>query len=166
MTDIQKIDYSGRTVDLLLLKTILDVPVVNRRVDIDADGDPMIVSGIEKMAQRYALSFINAMGSTKFRQGHGTNIVPRVGAGMVYSMATLETAAAEANLLAFRQMQAADMAADAEGDATPDDERITSSTVYDLVFSREKAMVRISVRLATAAGKSYVYIIPVAVGVH
>ena len=66
----QKIDYSGRTVDLLLLKTVLDVPTVNHRVSLDADGTPMIVSGIEKMVQRYAIAFINAIGSTKHNAAH------------------------------------------------------------------------------------------------
>ena len=65
MNDVrQKIDYSGRTVDLLLLKTVLAVPVVNKRVGLDVSNvvdEPMIVAGVEKMAQRYALAFINAM---------------------------------------------------------------------------------------------------------
>ena len=164
MNSRQKIDYSGRTVDLLLLKTVLAVPAVNKRVDMDVSNvvdEPMIVSGVEKMVQRYAIAFINAMGSTKFRLYHGTEIVPMVAAGRVYSMATLESAAAEANLLAGRQIMLAD-----EGEETPDDERLVSSDVVDLEFSRERSMVRISVKLTTAAGDSYVYIIPVGIGVH
>lgn len=164
MNSRQKIDYAGRTVDLLLLKTVLAVPAVNKRVGLDVSNvvdEPMIVSGVEKMAQRYAIAFINAIGSTKFRHGHGTEIVPRVSAGMVYSMATLESSAAEANLMAGRQIMMAD-----EGNETPDDERLVSSDVVDLEFSRERSMVRISVKLTTAAGDSYVYIIPVGVGVH
>ena len=157
----QKIDYSGRTVDLLLLKTVLGVPVANKRVDLDISEDPMIVSGVEKMVQRYAIIFINAMGSAKFRQRYGTNIVPNVGRGMVYNMSTLEAAAAEANLLASNQIKAADADED-----TPDDERMVSSEIIDLKFYRETAGVMISVRLTTAAGKSYVYIIPVSAGVH
>ena len=159
-----KVDYAGRTVDLLLLKTILDIPVVNRRVGIDVSnvsGEPMIVSGVEKLAQRYAICFINAMGSTKFVQYHGTNIVPQVANGHVYNMSTLEAESALANLHARSQIIAAD-----EGEDTPDDEKLVASDVIDLVFSRERAMVRISVRLTTAAGKSYVYVIPVAVGVR
>lgn len=163
MGKFSKVDYAGRTVDLLLLKTILDVPVVNRRVDIDVSnesGEPMIVTGVEKLAQRYALCFINAMGSTKFVQYHGTNLVPQVARGFVYNMGTLELESALANMHAKSQI----MAADSEED-TPDDERLVSSDIIDLVFSREKAMVKISVKLTTAAGKSYVYSIPVAVGV-
>ena len=156
-----KVDYAGRTVDLLLLKTVLAVPVVGKRVGLDVSDDPMIVSGVEKMVQRYAVSFINAAGSTMFRPSHGTDIVPDVSAGLVYNMATLETAASEANLLAFRSMALAD----AE-EETPDDERLVDSEVVDLEFSREESKVMISVKLTTAAGKSYVYIIPVGVGVH
>lgn len=161
---LQKIDYAGRTVDLLLLKTILDVPVLEKRVGIDVSnvvGEPMIVTGIEKMVQRYAIAFLNAIGSTKFCPNHGTDIVDSVANGRVYNMATLESAAAEANLLAGRQLKMAD----AEED-TPDDEKLVSSDIEGLEFSRAKSKVRISVRLTTAAGKSYVYIIPVDVGVH
>lgn len=156
-----KVDYAGRTVDLLLLKTVLAVPVSNKRVGLDVSDDPMIVTGVEKMVQRYAISFINAVGSTMFRQSHGTDIVPAVATGRVYSMPTLETAAAEANLLAFRSLALAD----AEED-TPDDERLVDSEVIDLEFSRSESKVKISVKLTTAAGNSYVYIIPVGVGVH
>ena len=83
-------------------------------------------------------------------------------AGLVYNMATLETTAAGANLEALRQMTISD----AEEDETPDDERIVDSEVTNLEFSREKSKIKISVRLTTAAGNSYVYIIPVGVGVH
>ena len=161
MSSNSKIDYAGRTVDLLLLKTVLDVPVVNKRVGIDVSDDPMIVSGVEKMVQRYALLFITAMGSAKFRPDHGTNMIPKVAKGLVYSMATLESAAAEANLMARRQVMAGDV-----GEDTPDDEKLVASDVVGLEFSRAKASVMVSVRLATAAGKSYVYIIPVGIGVH
>ena len=161
---IKKVDYSGRTVDLLLLKTVLDVPVVNKRVGIDVSnvvGEPMIVSGIEKMVQRFVVLFVNAIGSTKFRSGHGTDIVPSVGHGLVYNMATLESAAAEANMLASRQMYISD-----SYEETPDDEKLVDSKVVGLEFSRQKSMVRISIRLTTAAGDSYTYIVPVPVGVH
>lgn len=161
MNRMNKIDYSGRTVDLLFLKTVPSVPVAGKRVDLDVENDPMIVSGIEKMVQRYAIAFINAMGSTKFASGHGTNLVPDVAAGRVYDMSTLEAEAAESNLLAFSQLTKAD----AE-EETPEDERLVASEVIDLEFSREDATIRISVRLTSAAGVSYVYIVPVGIGVH
>lgn len=160
----QKVDYAGRTVDLLLLKTVLDVPAVNQRVQVDvSDGadEPMIVTGIEKLVQRYALLFLNALGSTKFRPNHGTNLIPRASRGMIYSMATLESSAAEANLFASRQIRLAD-----EGDDIPDDERLVSSEITDLVFVRTAAQVKISIRLTTAAGQSYVYIVPVNMGIR
>lgn len=156
--------YAGRTVDLLLLKTVSDVPVTDRNVTLDVSNvvdEPMVVSGVEKMVQRYAVSFINAIGSTKFVDGHGTNIIPSVANGLVYSTATLEAAAAEANLLAFRQLTAAD-----DGEDTPDDERIVKSEVIGLSFSRARSAVSVSVRLESAAGDSYVYVVPVGVGVH
>ena len=159
-----KIDYAGRTVDLLLLKTVLDAPISKTRMGIDVsnvDGEPMIVTGIEKLVQRFANAFITAIGSTKFREDYGTNLIPQVDRGFVYNMSTLEAEAAEANMLARLQTRQGD-----EGEDTPDDELLVDSTITNLEFLREKATVRISVLLTTAAGTSFTYIIPVAVGVH
>ena len=159
-----KIDYAGRTVDLLLLKTVLGAPISKTRMGIDVsnvDGEPMIVTGIEKLVQRFANAFITAMGSAKFREDHGTNLIPQVDRGFVYNMPTLEAEAAEANMLARLQTRQGD-----EGEDTPDDELLVDSTITNLEFLREKAIVRISVLLTTAAGTSFTYIIPVAVGVH
>lgn len=164
MASGEKTDYSGRTVDLLLLKTVLGVPAINQRVSIDVSnvsGVPMIAAGAEKLVQRFALAFINAAGSTRFRPDHGTDMIPSVGNGMVYDMSSLEVTAAEANLLARTQIMKGD-----EGEDTPDDERLVDSEIIDLEFSRERSLARVSIRLATAAGESYTYIIPVAVGVH
>ena len=159
-----KIDYSGRTVDLLLLKTILNVPAVSQRVQVDVTdvaGEPMIVTGVEKLAQRFLLSFVNALGSTKFMENHGTDIVPDVAKGMIYNESTLQTAAATANLIARTQIIKGD-----DGLDTPDDETLVASDVIGLEFSREKSKIKISIKLTTAAGTSYVYIIPVGVGIH
>lgn len=164
MSSFSKVDYAGRTVDLLLLKTVLDIPVTMKRVDVDVSnvaGEPMIVAGVEKMVQRFALAFINAAGSTMFREDHGTNLVPKVAKGKVYDLSTLTAAASEANLLARLELKHGD-----EGEDTPDDEKLVNSEVVDLKYSREKAKVMISIKLTTAAGSSYVYIIPVAIGVH
>lgn len=170
MSDMNsKVDYAGRTVDLLLLKTVLDVPVSGRRVGIDVSnvsGEPMIVSGVEKMVQRFALAFLTAAGSVKFAEDQGTNIIPDVAYGRVYNMPSLQAAAAEANMLARTQIMAADAAALDSGEETPDDERLVGSEVIDLGFSREQASAMVSIRLTSAAGESYVYIIPVAIGVH
>lgn len=160
----QKVDYSGRTVDLLLLKTVLNVPAVGQRVQIDVSnvsGEPMIVTGVEKLAQRFLNVFVNAIGSAKFMDGYGTDIVPSVANGYVYSESTLEAAAAEANMLARHQIVLADQDLD-----TPDDETLVSSEVIGLEFSREQSKIKISIKLTTAAGSSYTYIIPVGVGVH
>lgn len=160
----QKVNYAGRTVDLLLLKTVLSVPAVNHRVDLDVSNavdEPMIVTGIEKMVQRFAVLFINALGSTKFRENHGTELIPKVGKGLVYDEQTLTSVAGLANLSAKTEMKKGDNGLD-----TPDDEALDDSEIIDLKFSRETASVKISIKLTSKAGDSYTYIIPVAIGVH
>lgn len=155
------VDYSGRAVDLLLLKTVLAAPVVNKRVRLDVSDVPMSVAGVEKLVQRYALLFLTKFGSCHVDEGEGTRFVSRVQYGFVYDMPSLTAAAAEANLWTMTQVREGDAGLD-----TPQDERLVKSDVVDLKFSREKAEVMVSVRLTTEAGSSYDYIIPVAIGVH
>lgn len=165
---INSTNYAGRTVDLLLLKTIDHAPAVNKRVTVDVSNVqdvPMIVSGIEKLAQRFINTFLNTIGSTKFQPDHGTELVSSVRAGKIYDAATLQAVAAEANSSTCAQIQEEDEAMSLAGDTTPEDETLEDSEILDLQFSREESKVKISIRLTSAAGMSYVYIIPVAIGV-
>ena len=155
-----KVDYAGRSVDLLLLKTVL-VPEGTVTVDLDVSNVPMIVTGIEKLVQRYALIFLTGRGSCKFRDLFGTNLIPDVGSGLVYDRATLEAVAAESNYLTKDQIRAEDAAL-----STPDDEALKDAVVSDLEFDREHARVKISISITSLAGETYTYITPVPIGVH
>ena len=156
-----KVDYSGRTVDLLLLKTVLAAPTNRQIVDIDVSANPMIVTGIEKLVQRFAVIFLNELGSTHFHPDYGTDIVGTAKMGQIYDVSSLQAAASSANLRAYTQI--------VEGDAaleTPDDEQLVNSEVVQVAFVAAQSKAEISIRLTTAAGSSYDYIVPVAIGVH
>ena len=155
------VDYAGRTVDLLLLKTVLGVPVVRKRVRLDVSDSPMVVSGVEKLVQRYALIFLTKFGSCHVDEGFGTRLMSDVQCGRVHSLPSLVAAAAEANLWAQTQIKDADYGLD-----TPDDERLERSEVANLKFNREASSAEVEIRMTTAAGDTYDYIIPVGIGVH
>lgn len=154
------LDYADRKVDLLLLKAVLAAPAYKQRVDLDVETYPMIVTGVEKLVQMYALVLITELGSCHFDESRGTRIVTEVSKGKVYDMPTLTAAASEANAIAKRQLRAV-----AEKD-TPADERLANSEVIHLEFDRSNATARISVRITTEAGTSFEYIIPVGIGVR
>ena len=154
-----KIDYSGRTVDLLLLKSVIH-PTSDIIVSTDVASSPMIVTGIEKLVQRYALLFLTQMGTVRNRQDEGSEFMTSLGRGVIYDENTLRAEAAKANSVVSRQIRLEDSDLD-----TPDDEALDSSTVTDIRLNRTERSVTVQVNIVTRSGDSYTYITPIAIGV-
>jgi len=157
--------YAGRQVDLELLQHVGSMlasqPV---RPDIVV---PRIASGIEKAAQRYAKTFLTHIGSVRADTSVGNTILHAVGRGMVSNMAELNYQYAVANSNTLAALAKEDSDTDTYGDV-PDDERIVGTDLVDLELKYDSltgGVVRVHVRLITAAGDSYTFVIPVAAGV-
>jgi len=153
-----KIDYSNRTVDLLLLQVVSE-PVADAAVNVDISAVPRMVTGIEKLVQRYAQIFLTQIGTVKHRNSEGTEFMTLLGGGRVYDENTLLSAASLANKSTFRQIVAEDSSND-----TPDDERLSASEIKEVSISRATAMVSVTVQITSAAGDTYTYITPIATG--
>ena len=154
-----KIDYSRRTVDLLLLKTVTR-PVSETVVDPNVADVPMAVTGIEKLVQRYALLFLTQIGTVEGSPDEGSEFMRSLGRGMIYDESTLKAEAAKANSLVTRQIRRED--AELE---TADDEALESATITDLKLDRFTKSVVVQVTIVTRAGSSYTYITPITIGV-
>ena len=152
-------NYSGRTVDLLLLQFV-GVPQADVHVHPDVANVPRMTTGIEKLAQRFAQLFLTQAGTVKNRDTEGTDFMTLLGSGRIYDDNTLRSAAAAANKAVFNQMRTEDLALN-----TPDDEMLASSTITELKLDRSTATVSVTFALVTAAGDKYVYTIPVETGV-
>lgn len=152
-------NYSGRTVDLLLLQFV-DMPRADVHVKPDVANVPRMTTGIEKLVQRFAQLFLTQVGTVRNRDAEGTNFMSLLGSGHIYDDNTLRSAAAAANKAVFNQMRTEDLALN-----TPDDEMLESSTITELKLDRYTATVSVTFALVTAAGDKYVYTIPVETGV-
>ena len=150
--------YSGRTVDMLLLKTV-DRPVASKKVSPDVSGNIMAVSGIEKLVQRFALLFLTINGSVGL-SSEGTDIVGDMANGMIYDEATLRASAVSSADEVSRQIKEADASED-----TPDDEALDTADVIDLSIDRISSTAFVTVFITTLAGTSYTYVAPVSTGV-
>lgn len=152
-------NYSGRTVDMLLLQFVAE-PVSDVVVSPDVSRSPRLATGIEKLVQRFAQLFLTQIGSVMNRPSEGTAFMDTLGSGRIYNEGTLRAAAAAANKDVFNQIRTEDLLLD-----TPDDEMLAESTIKSLGMDRAKATVSVTFALTTAAGDKYVYTIPVATGV-
>ena len=160
MTNFHKTttNYSGRTADMLLLQFVPS-PVADAKVVPDVSKSPRIVSGIEKLVQRFALLFLTGAGTVR-GSSEGTNFMPILTSGRIYDLVTLRAAAATANKDVASQIRAED---DRLG--TPDDEALETSEVLELSLDRSTATVSVKVKITTVSGDSYVYVTPLATGV-
>lgn len=152
-------NYSGRTVDMLLLQFVPE-PAADLPVKPDVSKYPRMTTGIEKLVQRFAQLFLTQVGSVMNMESEGTEFMNLLGTGHIYDESTLRAAAAAANKAVFSQIRTEDL-----GLSTPDDEMLVESTVKDISLDRARATVSVTFALTTASGDKYVYTVPVATGV-
>ena len=154
-----KIDYSGRTSDILLLKTVLK-PVSDRIVTPDVSGTPMLTTGIEKLVQRYGILFLTGLGSVRNSESEGTEFIESLGKGRIYDENTLKAAALMANKAVIRQIQQEDAVLE-----TPDDEYLDDAEITELSIDRSTSTVTVKVEITARSGRKFVYITPISTGV-
>lgn len=154
-----KIDYNNRTVDLLLLKTVFS-PVSDKIVDPDVSSEPMMVTGIEKLVQRFTLLFLTQLGTVRNSEREGTEFMSNLGSGRIYDESTLRSAASAANNAAMSQIRSEDARL-----GTPDDEALERSVVIDAKLDRGSSTVSLTIGITTVSGDTYTYITPIKAGV-
>ena len=152
-------DYSGRTVDLLILQFV-DSPKTDIKVSPDVSKYPRMTAGIEKLVQRYALLFLTQVGTVKNMEREGTSFMQKLGSGFIYDESTLESAAAEANKAVVSLIRSEDSALD-----TDPDEALSTARVIDTHVDRGTASVHVTVEIVSVSGDRIVYIMPLKSGV-
>ena len=150
-------DYAGRTVDLEILQTAA-VPSSSLTLAMTPAGGGVSrkVTGMQKLAQRYANLFLTYLGSVRFRQGQGTEFVQAVAGGYVQNRNSLLGYFIISDS-AVRNQLAADVA-----DGDPDDEVLQSSELLDYDLDPGTARLLLRVSLVSRAGEDYTFIIPTA----
>lgn len=135
---------------------ILDVTGRDSSAVLDAIGTqgPRACRGLQKVACRYALKLL-APGS-HFAPVSG--IVDALASGSLSDEGSVRQAAAAASGAAVAALQASDELSDFG--EIPDDERIETATVADVVIDANTRTVMIRVELKTVAGDAAVYTIP------
>ena len=165
--------YAGRQVDLELLAPVESpglVYVAGKVQRLSGPVDPetgfggRLLSGVEKVAQRYARLFLTAAGSVKSNPERGTNMLPLVMSGQVSNMSSLEHLCAVANATAVLIMRHDD--ADRSYGSVPDDERLERASIVGVSLERSggSPYAAVTVRLTTAAGEGCDFVVPVEAG--
>ena len=152
-------NYSNRTVDMLLLQFVSE-PAADILVHPDVSNVPRIVTGIEKLVQRYALLFLTQVGTVKNSDTEGTDFLSLLGSGNIYDDNTLKAESSAANDAVSRQIKTEDKYLD-----TPDDEALEHSEITDTELNRATSTVHVTASITSVAGETYVYTMPLTTGV-
>lgn len=170
-------NYAGRQVDIELLQH-MEETLAFQRVWPDVVGKPeadlktgrtatnvapKIVSGIEKAVQRYAKLFLTHTGSVRLAPGAGNDLLQSVKTGQVSNAAYFGHLFAVANMTTLEAI-AEDDNNSAFGEIAGD-ERIVSADLEDMELEPSTGTASLQIRITTAVGEDYTFIVPVEMGI-
>lgn len=157
--------FSKRQLDLECLET-MDYPhdrYVEMTPSVTLDV-PRIVSGPQKLAQRYVVLFTTILGSDFIRPGFGSNLLGVVETGNVGSVTEIELLAKFANSEAMNRIREDDASEDFG--PQPDDEKLDRSWIESVVVDTAERTVKVYASLLTVAGERITFIVPTSAGIY
>jgi hypothetical protein len=153
------VDYSGRQVDIELLQSIAQ-PVELQQVSVSSvTQTPKIVTGIQKLVQRYASLILQVLGTTHFDQENGSELLRMLMAGVIQNRGRLQNAFAISNNQVVRQLRKDDIQTEIYG-TLPEDEQLANAQLLDYDIDFPTATIYLRIRLTSQAGDSLVFIVP------
>ncbi len=158
--------YSRRQLDLECLQS-MDEPYTSF-VEVTPSvtyETPKIVSGAQKLAQRYAVLFTTIIGSDIIEPGFGTTLYDRLERGNFGSYADIVFMANVANSGARARIKEDD-AHDGTYGSQPDDEKLDDSWISDVKVDSVNRRISIYASILTAAGESLTFVVPTEAGIY
>jgi hypothetical protein len=150
-------NYSNRQIDIELLQTIVH-PTGDTKMSISiSQPTARVVSGIQKLIQRYACLFLSLQDS-KFDPELGTDFMRLVAQGMVRTKENLATAFAFANADVMEILLKDDV--DPKYGVQPEDERIANVALIDYKIDVATATLSLTLLITTQGGDSIEFILP------
>lgn len=154
------VDYNGRQVDIEWLQSILTPNTSAKRLYMQFSPDTKIVTGMQKMAQRFTNTFLTIVGDVKFDQNFGTTFWDDLFSGAAQNLGRVAAAVVQAIMFAMDSIQEDDALTDVYGEL-PDDERLEGATLLDYSIDVNNGVLSIQIELTSLAGGSYTFVLPV-----
>jgi len=143
-------DYSKRKVDLELLQTVTK-PTDPVEVSMSITSRPKIVTGVQKLIQRYCLIFLSIK-DAKFDPTLGTDFLQYTLSGALRTREHVTSAFAFANADALNILK--------EDTGKPDDETIANVELIDYEINFSKSLLILRLLLITKAGDRLQFVLP------
>lgn len=149
-------DYAGRTSDLLMI----DGASLTREQQLTQalalpGGSGALISGIEKLAQRFLLELLTELGSLRYLPGRGCLFLIEARQGLWRSAGDVVASFNSSLLLVKRNLMADELESD------PNDERFGEAELESVSLTRDLAVLRVN--LTSLAGETRKILYPLRV---
>jgi len=146
-------DYTGRTVDISAYQGVQPTGDVQLSATLALPGEGgRIVTGPQKVAQRFLLELLKETGTMKFRPNEGTTFLTEARIGAFQTQTDVFGAFRRGVAVVRPLLRRQELAAD------PDDERFVDAEVISISVIPGEAV--ITAELITRAGRDRTYIFP------
>lgn len=153
-------DYSGRLVDLEFLQSITsinDVTAVSKSIALQ---QPKMVTGMQKLLQRYTTILLTTLGGVHLMPDQGTRFLSQVLRGGGRSRGHILQTFAFANVDVIEQLRREDNATDLFGQQEPD-EMIGIANLIDYTVDTGKGILSLVIYIENKVGETFNYVLPV-----
>ena len=151
-------DYSNRQLDLEIMQTVIR-PVDSVLLSLSLTKQPIkVITGMQKLAQRFALTFLTQLADVHFDQTFGTDFWAALVQGAAQNTGQLQVAITLASTEAVAIMNNDDV--DVIYGAIPADEQLVSANLLDFTVDTSSGTIYLQIELINQAGDSYVYVLP------
>lgn len=152
-------NYSERQVDIEWMQSVVKPKTAPTQLGLSFTSGTKIVTGMQKMAQRFTSIFFTMAGDVNFDQDHGTDFLVDVMRGAAQNIGQVAVAVNQAIVDVLEQMQSDDL--DTTYGDQPDDERIVNASLLDYRIDRATGTLFVRIELTNALGAAYTYVLPV-----
>lgn len=148
-------DISGRTLDIEVFQSTAETLSGQLTMTLGRGGVSRKVAGMQKLVQRYLITFMTPKGSVKSSPLFGTDFMSAANNGLMASRTSVVQYFAAANISVGDQLRAEDSGAD-----VPDDEKYADSYLDDYTVDYGKTLLYLKIVIRNLAGDTYTFIIP------
>jgi len=149
-------DYTGRSIDLLIFQGVEESG--SQQVSMAFGDTGYICTGIQKLAQKWTILFLADVGSKKYWQTEGTDILNAIRNS---NIRTSQELIGHFNDAAFSVAET--LTGDPDYTALEDDERLSRADLVNYVLDREGGYLYLKVNLVSVSGNSREIKLPIPV---
>ena len=148
------IDYTGRSVDLLIFQGA--AAVGNQPITTGWGAAGELCTGVQKVAQTWLTLFLTEPGTVLNKPTRGSGFITAVRRGRIQVEADVP---AEFALAAEQVWRTMDL--DASVESWPTDERLDEATLEDFTLNKEASYLYLRIKILSVAGETRIVYLPV-----